>query len=186
MTTFLATRHPGAIEWATRQGFSDVHQVTHITDLEEMVEPGDMVIGTLPISLVAEVNRLGGTYQQLSMNLPAEARGKELTADDMDRYGARLKTYYAGSQDHATADVLVGEWDDFNGEYGPERDYAVRATLNTEGAILKLCGENTDTHDTHDVYIERIPGAWRINIAMDQEDITLQVSLRDDGQILCE
>ena len=183
MTTFFVTRHPGAIQWATRQGLSDVHQVTHMIDLEEMVENGDLVIGTLPIKLVAEVNRLGGVYQHLSMNLPAEARGKELTADDMDQYGARLETFYAASQDYARADVLVGEWDDFNGEYGLERDYAVRATLNTEGAILKLLGENTDTRD---VYIARIPGAWRINIAMDQEDITLQVSLRDDGQILYE
>lgn len=183
MTKFFVTRHPGAIEWATRQGLSDIHQVTHLADLEQTIKPGDAVIGTLPINLVAEVNRLGGTYQHLSMDLPDEARGKELTADDMDQYGARLEPFYAGTRDQATADVLVGEWDDFKGEYGPERDYGVLARLTIQGAILKLYGENADTRD---VYIERIPGAWRINISMDLDDINLQVSLRDDGKILYE
>ncbi|WP_081919445.1 CRISPR-associated protein Csx16 [Acidithiobacillus ferrivorans] len=178
----FVTRHPGAIEWATRYGLTDVEQVTHF-DPQEMIEPGDIVIGTLPINLVAEVNRLGGTYQHLTMNLPAEARGKELTAADMERYCAQLEPFFAASQDYARAEVLVGEWDNFNGEYGPERDYAVRSTINTEGVILKLLGENTDTRNMH---IERIPGAWRINISMDPEETTMQVSLRDDGQILYE
>ena len=181
MKYFFVSRHPGAIEWAARHGIVGAELVPHFDP--EGVEPGDVVIGTLPINLVAEVNRLGATYQHLSMDLPAEARGKELTADDMDQYGARLETFYAASPDHATADVLVGEWVDFAGEYGPERDYRVRSDLTIQGAVLKLFGENTETRD---VYIERIPGAWRINISMDQEDISLQVSLRDDGKVLYE
>ena len=179
--TFFISRHPGAIEWATRHGIMGAELVPHF-DPEE-VEPGDVVIGTLPINLVAEVNRRGGIYQHLSMDLPADARGKELTADDMDQYGARLEIFYAASQDQATADVLVGEWVEFAGEYGPERDYRIRSQSTIQGAILKLCGDKTETRD---VYIERIPGAWRINVSMDQEDISLQVSLRDDGQILYE
>jgi CRISPR-associated protein Csx16 len=178
---FFVSRHPGAIEWAARHGIQDAELITHFDP--EDVEPGDMVIGTLPINLVAEVNQRGGTYQHLSINLPADARGKELTADNMDKYGARLETFYAASKDQATADVLVGEWVDFAGEYGPERDYRVRANLTIQGAILKLFGENTETRD---VYVERIPGAWRINISMGQEDLDLQVSLRDDGQISSE
>ena len=178
---FFVSRHPGAIEWAARHGILGAELAPHFDP--ENVEAGDMVIGTLPINLVAAVNSRGGIYQHLTMDLPADAHGKELTADDMDKYGARLETFYAASPDHATADVLVGEWNSFNGEYGPERDYRIRSESTIQGTILKLFGENTETRD---VYVERIPGAWRINISMDQEDISLQVSLRDDGQILYE
>ncbi|EGQ62636.1 CRISPR-associated protein, VVA1548 family [Acidithiobacillus sp. GGI-221] len=178
---FFVSRHPGAIEWAARHGIQGAELISHFEP--DDIEPGDEVIGTLPINIVAEVNRLGGTYQHLSMDLPADARGKELTADDMEKYGARLETFYAASQDRAIANVNVGEWDDFNGEYGPECPYHIQSTMNIEGAILHLFGENIETRD---VYIERIPGAWRINVSMDQQDISQQVSLRDDGQILYE
>jgi CRISPR-associated protein Csx16 len=175
---FFVSRHPGAIEWAARHGIYGAELISHFEP--DDIEPGDEVIGTLPINMVAQVNQRGGTYQHLSIHLPADARGKELTADDMDQYGARLETFYAASQDHATADVLVGEWVDFAGEYGPERDYRIRSSLTMDGAVLKLFGEDTETRD---VYIERIPSAWRINVSMDQEDINLQVSLHDDGAI---
>lgn len=178
---FFVSRHPGAVEWAARHGIQGAVLISHFDP--ESVESGDDVIGTLPINIVAEVNRLGGTYQHLSMDLPADARGRELTADEMEQYGARLETYYAASSTHATADVDVGEWDDFNGEYGPETPFHVQSKLTIEGAILKLSGENIEARD---VYIERIPGEWRINISMDLEDISRQVSLRDDGQILYE
>lgn len=175
---FFVSRHPGAIEWAARHGIVGAKLFPHFDP--EDVDPGDVVIGTLPINLVAEVNRLGGTYKHLSMDLPSDARGKELTADDLEQYGARLETYYAASQSHATADVDVGEWDGFNGEYGPETPFHVQSKLTIQGAILKLFGENTETRD---VYVERIPGAWRINVSMDTDDINLQVSLCDDGQV---
>lgn len=181
MKYFFVSRHPGAIEWASRHGIVGAELVPHFDP--EDVEPGDVVIGTLPINLVAEVNRRGGTYQHLSMDLPSDARGKELTADDMDQYGARLETFYAAPPEHATADVMIGEWNDFTGEYGPERDYCIRSKSTIQGAILNLCGGKTETRD---VYIERIPGAWRINISMDQEDINLQVSLGDDGKVTTE
>lgn len=55
------------------------------------MQAGDNILGTLPINLVAEVNARGGHYFHLTLELPADARGKELTADDMRHYGARLK-----------------------------------------------------------------------------------------------
>ena len=57
--------------------------------------PGDTVIGTLPVNLVARVCARGGRYLHLSLDLPAEARGRELTADELERYGARLEAYVA-------------------------------------------------------------------------------------------
>ena len=78
---------------------------------------------------------------------------------------------------------MVGEWDDFNGEYGPERDYRIRSNLNIQGAILKLLGNDAETRE---IYIERIPGAWEINISMDLDNVHMQVLLQDDGQLVAE
>ena len=57
------------------------------------IRPSDVVIGALPVHLVAEVCARGGRYLHLTMNVPPEARGRELTADDMKQFGARLEEY---------------------------------------------------------------------------------------------
>ncbi len=92
MTTYFVTRHPGAIEWARRQGI----EAELVRDFKsDVIAPGDVVLGTLPVQLIAEVNARGGRYLHLEMSLPPEARGKDLSADDMDRFGARLVEYRA-------------------------------------------------------------------------------------------
>lgn len=93
MTTYFISRHPGAATWAESEGFHIDQRLAHF-DVAE-VQPGDVILGTLPISLVAEVNARGGRYFHLTLELPAEARGKELTADDMRYFGARLEEYAA-------------------------------------------------------------------------------------------
>lgn len=91
MTTYLITRHPGAIEWASRQGLQVDKQLPHLNPA--LIQPGDAVIGTLPVNLAAEVCQRGGQFYNLSLDLPPAARGQELTADDLDLYGARLEEY---------------------------------------------------------------------------------------------
>jgi CRISPR-associated protein Csx16 len=91
MTTTLITRHPGAIEWVARQGLTVDEQLAHLDPTD--IQPGDVVIGTLPVNLAAEVCARGGRFFNLSLNVPPEARGKELSADDLERYGARLEEY---------------------------------------------------------------------------------------------
>lgn len=90
MTTYFVTRHPGAVEWAQRRGI-EAQMVSHLDPTS--IRPGDVVIGTLPVHLVAEVCARGGRYLHLTMNVPPEARGRELTADDMKQFGARLEEY---------------------------------------------------------------------------------------------
>ncbi len=60
-----------------------------------VVQAGDTVLGTLPVNLIAEVCKRGGRYFHLTLELPAEARGKELTAEDMRHFGARLEEFSA-------------------------------------------------------------------------------------------
>ena len=59
----------------------------------ESIEPGDTVIGSLPVDLAARVCERGGRYLHLALELPAGLRGTDLTAEDMRRLGARIEEY---------------------------------------------------------------------------------------------
>jgi CRISPR-associated protein Csx16 len=96
MTTLFVTRHPGAVEWAARHGLNVDRKVVHLEPGD--IQPGDVVIGSLPVHLAAAVCARGGQYFNLSLNLPEEARGRELTADDLDRYGARLERFHVAAR----------------------------------------------------------------------------------------
>jgi CRISPR-associated protein Csx16 len=89
--TFFITRHPGAVEWAARQGVAVDRTVAHLDPAE--IHAGDVVIGTLPVHLAAQVCARGARYLHLVLDLPRERRGLELTAGDMMRYRARLEEY---------------------------------------------------------------------------------------------
>ncbi|MBP8111223.1 MAG: CRISPR-associated protein Csx16 [Agitococcus sp.] len=93
MTTYFVTRHAGAKAWAQMQGISCDVCVAHLDPA--IVQKGDVVIGTLPINHVVEVCARGAIYLHLSLNLPLEARGQELTAEDLQRYGAKLEELVA-------------------------------------------------------------------------------------------
>lgn len=91
MTTYLMTRHPGAIEWAARQGVQVDQLVMHLDPA--LIQSGDVVIGTLPVNLAAEVCSRGGRFFNLTLDVPPQARGRELTADDLDAFCARLEAF---------------------------------------------------------------------------------------------
>lgn len=91
MTTWLVTRHPGALAWLRAQGLCDVEHVPHLDPAR--VDPGDTVVGTLPVHLAAAVCASGARYFNLSLELPAEARGRELSAAELDHYHARIEEY---------------------------------------------------------------------------------------------
>jgi len=95
MTTWFVTRHPGALEWAARRGLQIDR---HVTPLDpDTVAPGDTVIGILPVHLVARLCMRGAVYLHLSLDLPTTARGRELSADDLEAYGARLQAFIVES-----------------------------------------------------------------------------------------
>jgi CRISPR-associated protein Csx16 len=87
MTTYFVTRHAGAKEWARRRGVA----ATVVEHLDPAVlDRGDIVLGSLPAQLVAEISARGVRYGHLAIDLPQGERGKDLSADDMDRHGAQL------------------------------------------------------------------------------------------------
>jgi CRISPR-associated protein Csx16 len=89
--TFFLSRHPGAVEWARRQGLVVDQWLAHLEVAQ--VLPGDTVIGTLPIHLAAQVCARGGRYLHLSLDVPPQWRGRELTADELEAAGARLEGF---------------------------------------------------------------------------------------------
>jgi len=97
----MVTRHAGAVEWLQRhprwtQGrWPRAELVSHLSlEASDRLRPGDRVVGTLPVNLAASVCQQGAAYWHLGFSrMPADARGAELTADDMDAYGATLRRY---------------------------------------------------------------------------------------------
>jgi CRISPR-associated protein Csx16 len=92
MTTCFISRHPGAREWANKQGITVDVMVDHLDFT--LVNPGDTVIGTLPVHLAAEVCARGGRYFHLALETPSDRRGSELNADDLNQFGARIEEYW--------------------------------------------------------------------------------------------
>lgn len=91
MTTYFVSRHPGARHWIARQSLSIDAMVTHLD--VTAIRQGDTVIGSLPVNLAAAVCQGGARYLHVSLALPAAARGRELTADEMEGCGARIEEY---------------------------------------------------------------------------------------------
>lgn len=91
MTTFFISRHLGAKAWATEQGLRIDQHLTHLDTA--LVQRGDTVIGTLPVHLAASVCSQGARFFNLSLDLPAHWRGRELSADELRQCQARLECF---------------------------------------------------------------------------------------------
>lgn len=111
---YFVTRHRGAVTWAARNGIK-ARKVSLGSFNPLLVQRGDVVIGTLPVQVIAQVNTRGGHYWHLSMDVPEEYRGAELTADQMSHFGAKLEEFYVsglGRRLSAQPDVESSAADD--------------------------------------------------------------------------
>jgi len=88
MTTFIVSRHMGAIEWLQSKGFRG-KAIAHLNPTQ--LRAGDTVVGVLPITLVKQLLNMGVRVYSLQLpNVPRELRGQELTPEMMDQYGAKV------------------------------------------------------------------------------------------------
>lgn len=90
--TWFVSRHPGAVEWAQHQNLAIDCWVEHLDPAQ--VNAGDIVIGTLPVNLAAGVCKLGARYFHLSLKVPAEWRGRELTMAELLAGPAELRAFH--------------------------------------------------------------------------------------------
>jgi len=88
---YLVSRHPGAIEWCSRQGFHIDITLAHLEP--ERICQGDILIGTLPVPVVAQIQQRGCRYLHISLPLTESLRGKELSADQMEQLGTSLAEF---------------------------------------------------------------------------------------------
>lgn len=91
MAVYFISRHIGAIDWAKQQGLEVDQWVEHLS-LQD-IRPGDIVVGSLPIHLVAQLNVSGVRYLHLTIQVPASKRGQELTAKELQEFGACLTEF---------------------------------------------------------------------------------------------
>ncbi|MBK1646705.1 CRISPR-associated protein Csx16 [Thiocapsa imhoffii] len=91
MSIYFVTRHPGAYDWAFAEGLQVDAVVAHLDPA--IIQPGDQIIGSLPVNLAAEVCTRGGRYLHLSLDLPPDLRGEELSIEQMRTCGARIEEY---------------------------------------------------------------------------------------------
>lgn len=89
---YFATRHEGAIVWAKKNGFNDCEFITHLNPAD--IKEGDIVYGILPIFMAAQICAKGARFFALNINIPAELRGKELTAEEMDQISCSVSEFY--------------------------------------------------------------------------------------------
>lgn len=94
MTTTFVTRHSGAVDWACEESHLPPGSVVSGSFDAESVQPGDLVIGTLPAQIAARICERGGRYRHLTLDLPERLRGVELSADDMRACHARLEEFH--------------------------------------------------------------------------------------------
>lgn len=85
MNIVIITRHAGLVEWLNNHGITG----TVITQACPKDIEGKDVIGNLPLALAA----LTHTITSISMNVPLEKRGQDLTPTELDQFGATLETY---------------------------------------------------------------------------------------------
>ena len=91
MPIYFVSRHAGAIEWVRGQNIQVDVFVAHLDPAQ--VGAGDTIIGSLPVNLAAEICARGAAYWHVSVKLPADLRGQELSADDLTQLNARLERF---------------------------------------------------------------------------------------------
>lgn len=95
MTIWFVSRHEGAIAWAKRQNLPVDRWVTHLD--ARQVTAGDMVIGTLPVHIAADICSRGARFFFLELHLELNQRGVELTESDMLKVNCFVREYFVRS-----------------------------------------------------------------------------------------
>jgi len=106
MTTYLVTRHEGTRKWVDamakhdRLPFAIDRMLEHLDT--SVLKKGDVVVGTLPIHIAAELHAKGIEFWSLDLHVPPSDRGKELSGLHIAKYGARFTRYEVRSKKTAT------------------------------------------------------------------------------------
>ena len=89
----VITRHAGLIEFLKNRGFdlNDTQAVAHVTD--PAILDNKVVVGVLPVSLAVRCD----VFIEVALDMPAEMRGKELSAEQTEQYCKGIFAYQFGA-----------------------------------------------------------------------------------------
>ncbi len=99
MTIKIITRHQNSIpvikELLVEKGIDgEVKVLSHFNgEALNAVKDGDILVGILPINLIADINKKGGRFFALTMIIPAELRGVELSEEQVRDLNPSLQEY---------------------------------------------------------------------------------------------
>ena len=97
MKVWFVSRHQGAIEWMKAQlNWSIDYWVEHLD--VDLINPGDIVIGVLPLPLISDLCAKDAVFYALVMNQSQEQRGIEHSMGDMFKAKSCLVRYYVEEQ----------------------------------------------------------------------------------------
>ena len=84
MKVAIVSRHKSTVE-LVRERFRDVEVFEHVSDIDAL-KGFDLVIGNLPLHMVAELKEAGVRYVMVSLELPRELRGRELNIEELRKF----------------------------------------------------------------------------------------------------
>ncbi len=90
--TYFISRHAGAIEWIKSQPNWQIDRFIPHLDTS-VLRAGDVVVGTLPVHLAAEVCAAGAQFYFLQLPQQAALRGSEYSAEEMDSMGCQVRRF---------------------------------------------------------------------------------------------
>ena len=105
MTIYFVTRHSGALAWAEQNHlYFDLH-LEHLVDLQQL-KANDVIIGTLPINMVFQLNRKEIRYIHLSLEIPPQLRGVELNIEQLHACKATLEEFVVEKEELKISDLF--------------------------------------------------------------------------------
>ena len=91
-STWFVSRHQGSIAWIKQKEIQIDHFVSHLDD-STALKSGDVVIGALPIHIIAKLNDQGIRFISFHFNVLKEQRGKELSIEDLVQLNVQMREY---------------------------------------------------------------------------------------------
>lgn len=105
---YFISRHKGAIEWIKRQHDWQIDCFLPHLSVKD-ITAGDVVLGTLPLHLAAEVCARGADFYFLQLPQQSSLRGSEYSADEMEKMGCCLRRFEVHACDGLSGNLNLKE-----------------------------------------------------------------------------
>jgi putative CRISPR-associated protein (TIGR02620 family) len=127
----IVTRHPAMVEFLRDYCGITGKVIAHATAADVA---GRRVVGTLPLHLAA----LAASVTEVTLNLPPELRGKELTVEQLDKYSQSLQTFVVRSEESFFSVIREQAFFEADGVWDrPSQDPLIRLRKEEEAAKEK-------------------------------------------------